>query len=51
VEEMPSTGEQGNAAGLALSSVVKKRRMKMNKHKHRKLRKKTRFLRKKLGKL
>ncbi|KAI8387452.1 hypothetical protein BD560DRAFT_419914 [Blakeslea trispora] len=33
-----------------LTSVLRKRRLKMNKHKHKKLRKRTRALRKKLGK-
>lgn len=35
---------------LELTSVLRKRRLKMNKHKHKKLRKRTRALRKKLGK-
>ncbi|KAG1147486.1 hypothetical protein G6F37_004071 [Rhizopus arrhizus] len=33
-----------------LTSVLRKRRLKMNKHKHKKLRKRTRALRKRLGK-
>merc|ERR1711934_320143 len=39
------------AETLELSSVVKKRRKKMNKHRHRKRLKKTRTLRKQLGKI
>ncbi|KAI8886700.1 hypothetical protein K501DRAFT_283620 [Backusella circina FSU 941] len=35
---------------LELTSVLRKRRLKMNKHKHKKLRKRTRALRKRLGK-
>ncbi|KAI9362750.1 hypothetical protein BD770DRAFT_315999, partial [Pilaira anomala] len=35
---------------LELTSVLRKRRLKMNKHKHKKLMKRTRALRKKLGK-
>ncbi|KAI7871552.1 hypothetical protein BDF14DRAFT_1878405 [Spinellus fusiger] len=35
---------------LQLTSVLRKRRLKMNKHKHKKLRKRTRALRKRLGK-
>ncbi|KAI8983875.1 hypothetical protein BDB01DRAFT_896989 [Pilobolus umbonatus] len=35
---------------MSLTSVLRKRRLKMNKHKHKKLRKRTRALRKKLGK-
>ncbi|KAI8378103.1 hypothetical protein EDC96DRAFT_215387 [Choanephora cucurbitarum] len=38
------------AETLELTSVLRKRRLKMNKHKHKKLRKRTRALRKKLGK-
>ncbi|KAI8335931.1 hypothetical protein BC941DRAFT_453655 [Chlamydoabsidia padenii] len=36
--------------GMQLTSVLRKRRLKMNKHKHKKLRKRTRALRKRLGK-
>ncbi|ORY98950.1 hypothetical protein BCR43DRAFT_488468 [Syncephalastrum racemosum] len=36
--------------GFQLTSILRKRRLKMNKHKHKKLRKRTRALRKKLGK-
>ena len=39
-----------NEGGLQMSSVLKKRKMKMKKHKHRKLLKKTRMLRRRLGK-
>ncbi|KAI9310138.1 hypothetical protein BX666DRAFT_2011290 [Dichotomocladium elegans] len=36
--------------GFQMTSVLRKRRLKMNKHKHKKLRKRTRALRKRLGK-
>ncbi|KAL1936369.1 hypothetical protein VTP01DRAFT_503 [Rhizomucor pusillus] len=36
--------------GMQLTSILRKRRLKMNKHKHKKLRKRTRALRRKLGK-
>ncbi|KAJ1948184.1 hypothetical protein EC988_005275 [Linderina pennispora] len=38
------------AEGYQMTSVLRKRKSKMNKHKHRKLRKRTRALRKRLGK-
>ncbi|PIA13098.1 hypothetical protein COEREDRAFT_83725 [Coemansia reversa NRRL 1564] len=47
----PVDGISGNVdGGLQMSSVLRKRKTKMNKHKHRKLRKRTRALRKRLGK-
>ncbi|KAI8136757.1 hypothetical protein BJV82DRAFT_661757 [Fennellomyces sp. T-0311] len=36
--------------GMHMTSILRKRRLKMNKHKHKKLRKRTRALRKRLGK-
>ncbi|CDS12987.1 hypothetical protein LRAMOSA05171 [Lichtheimia ramosa] len=36
--------------GFQMTSILRKRRLKMNKHKHKKLRKRTRALRKRLGK-
>jgi hypothetical protein len=44
----PTTGKV--IEELELTSVLRKRRLKMNKHKHKKLRKRTRALRKRLGK-
>ena len=40
----------GAHGGVACSSVIKKRKMKMNRHKYKKRRKKLRFLRRRLGK-
>ena len=40
----------GALGGVACSSVIKKRKMKMNRHKYKKRRKKLRFLRRRLGK-
>ena len=41
---------EGGVAQINCSSVMKKRRKKMNKHKYKKLRKKMKFLRRRLGK-
>lgn len=50
-EEKPGWEDSGRAAeGLHATSVLRKRRLKMNKHKYKKLRKRTRALRKKIGK-
>eukprot|EP01135_Chromosphaera_perkinsii_P010904 Nk52_evm31s2273 gene=Nk52_evmTU31s2273 len=43
--------ENVNGEGMQMSSVLKKRRLKMNKHKHKKRLKATRSLRKRLGKI
>ena len=59
VMEMPSAAEgeipvmdsEAFANNYEMSSVLKKRRLKMNKHKHKKMLKKTRSLRKRLGKI
>jgi hypothetical protein len=39
------TGQSGTRTGVRLGSVIKKRRKKMRKHKHRKMLKKTRWQR------
>ncbi|KAG0036501.1 hypothetical protein BGZ82_004128 [Podila clonocystis] len=49
MEPVPSTLE-GEDNALYMTSVLRKRRIKMRKHKYKKLRKRTRALRKKLGK-
>ena len=46
-DQVPGGGVDG---GVACSSVVKKRKQKMNRHKYKKRRKKMRFLRRRLGK-
>ncbi|RUS22582.1 hypothetical protein BC937DRAFT_88369 [Endogone sp. FLAS-F59071] len=50
-EEKSGWEDAGHAAeGLHATSVLRKRKLKMNKHKHNKLRKRTKALRKKIGK-
>ncbi|KAI9247142.1 hypothetical protein BDA99DRAFT_609352 [Phascolomyces articulosus] len=46
----PTTTESLNEGTMYMTSILRKRRLKMNKHKHKKLRKRTRALRKRLGK-
>ncbi|KAG2222492.1 hypothetical protein INT45_012806 [Circinella minor] len=46
----PTTTNELNEGTMYMTSILRKRRLKMNKHKHKKLRKRTRALRKRLGK-
>ncbi|KAI9494688.1 hypothetical protein BDB00DRAFT_817861 [Zychaea mexicana] len=46
----PPSSETLNEGTMYMTSILRKRRLKMNKHKHKKLRKRTRALRKRLGK-
>ncbi|KAI8369272.1 uncharacterized protein BYT42DRAFT_583754 [Radiomyces spectabilis] len=48
--QQPMISPVADGETLYMTSVLRKRRLKMNKHKHKKLRKRTRALRKRLGK-
>ncbi|KAJ1931432.1 hypothetical protein FBU59_006712 [Linderina macrospora] len=50
IQEIAEPVAEEAAEGYQMTSVLRKRKSKMNKHKHRKLRKRTRALRKRLGK-
>ncbi|KAF9368691.1 hypothetical protein CPB97_004342 [Podila verticillata] len=50
MDPVPSSALEGEDNTMYMTSVLRKRRIKMRKHKYKKLRKRTRALRKKLGK-
>ncbi|KAF8923789.1 hypothetical protein BGZ52_009189, partial [Haplosporangium bisporale] len=50
MDSAPSSALEGEDNTMYMTSVLRKRRIKMRKHKYKKLRKRTRALRKKLGK-
>ncbi|KAF9214747.1 hypothetical protein BGZ59_003087 [Podila verticillata] len=50
MDPAPSSALEGEDNTMYMTSVLRKRRIKMRKHKYKKLRKRTRALRKKLGK-